>query len=60
MSFIYASLGFVEITILFAGFIALLCIIVRAVIRSIVSRKPPPPKKQDLHHLKRAGQSGFY
>ncbi|MDO9412330.1 MAG: hypothetical protein Q7T81_07120 [Pseudolabrys sp.] len=60
MSVIYSSVAFIEIAILFAAFIALLILIVRAIVRSIVSPKKSPLKKEDLRHLKRAGQSGPY
>lgn len=60
MSVIYSSVAFIEIAILFAAFITLLVLIARVIIRSIVSPKKPPPKKEDLRHLKRAGQSGPY
>ncbi|MCK9917923.1 hypothetical protein MXD81_53165 [Microbacteriaceae bacterium K1510] len=60
MSFIYSALAFAEILALFASFIALVTFAVKAIIRAIVEPKEPPPKPEDLRHLKRAGQSGFY
>lgn len=60
MSFIYTALAFAEILALFGSFIALVIFVARAIIRAIVKPKEPPPKPEDLRHLKRAGQSGFY
>ena len=57
MSVIYSSLAFAEITILFAAFIALLYVVGRTLLRSLMSPKRSRPKKEDLRHLKRAGQS---
>lgn len=60
MAFIYSSMAFAEILVLFAALIALAVYILRAIVRSFTEPKLPPPKKEDLRHLKRAGQSGFY
>ncbi len=60
MSFIYTTLAFAEILALFASFVALLILLVRAIVRAFVAPKEPPPKPEDLRHLKRAGQSGLY
>lgn len=60
MYLIYTALAFAEILALFASFIALAYVIVRTTIRAFVAPKEPPPKPEDLRHLKRAGQSGFY
>ena len=60
MAFIYTAAALLEILILFVSFAALVIFVVRAVVRSIVSPREPPPKPEDLRHLKRAGQSGFY
>ncbi|RDV01977.1 hypothetical protein [Undibacter mobilis] len=60
MAFIYSTMAFVEILALFASIIAIAIYIVRSIVRSITEPKLPPPKPEDLRHLKRAGQSGFY
>lgn len=60
MAFIYSTMALVEILALFASLVAIAVYIVRAIIRSFTEPKLPPPKKEDLRHLKRAGQSGFY
>lgn len=60
MAFIYSTMAFVEILALFASLTALAVYIVRAIIRAFTEPKLPPPKPEDLRHLKRAGQSGFH
>jgi hypothetical protein len=60
MSVVYTALTFCEILALFASFLALVFIVARTIVRSIVAPKAPPPKPEDLRHLKRAGQSDFY
>ncbi|WP_137045224.1 hypothetical protein [Pseudolabrys sp. FHR47] len=60
MAVIYSTMAFVEIIALFASLIALAVYIVRAIVRAFTEPKLPPPKKEDLRHLKRAGQSGPY
>ncbi len=60
MSFVYSVITFAEVFALFASFFAVVFLVLRAIVRSVVSPKAPPPKKEDLRHLKRAGQSGFY
>lgn len=60
MAFIYSTMAFVEIIALFASVIALGVYIVRSILRSFTEPKLPPPKPEDLRHLKRAGQSGPY
>lgn len=60
MSVIYTTLALAEIFILLASFVALLVFLARAIVRSFPAPKEPPPKPEDLRHLKRAGQSGFY
>ena len=60
MSYVYTVVTFAEIIALFASFAALVFFVVRAIARAIVAPKEPPPKPEDLRHLKRAGQSGFY
>ena len=60
MAFIYSTMAFAEILVLFASFAALVYFIVRSIVRSITEPKLPPPKPEDLRHLKRAGQSGPY
>ena len=60
MSFIYSVVTFAEILALFASFVAVVFFVGRAIVRAIVAPKEPPPKPEDLRHLKRAGQSGFY
>jgi energy-converting hydrogenase Eha subunit E len=60
MSIVYTALAFAEILALFASFIALMVFVTRATIRAFLEPKEPPPKPEDLRHLKRAGQSGFY
>ncbi|HWK97446.1 MAG TPA: hypothetical protein VNR39_18680 [Pseudolabrys sp.] len=56
MAFIYSTMAFVEIAALFASVTALVIYIVRSIIRSFTEPKLPPPKPEDLRHLKRAGQ----
>jgi len=56
MAFVYSTMAFVEIFALFASIIALTIYIVRWVVRSFTEPKLPPPKPEDLRHLKRAGQ----
>jgi len=60
MPFVYSVISFAEIFALFASFVAVVFLVLRAIVRSIVSPRAPPPKKEDLRYLKRAGQSGFY
>ncbi|MBS0536572.1 MAG: hypothetical protein JSR72_21170 [Proteobacteria bacterium] len=60
MPFVYSVVTFAEILALFASFAALVFFVVRAIVRAIVAPKQPPPKPEDLRHLKRAGQSGLY
>jgi len=56
MAFIYSTMALAEILVLFASFAALVYFIVRSIVRSITEPKLPPPKPEDLRHLKRAGQ----
>ncbi|HVZ54059.1 MAG TPA: hypothetical protein VG986_18965 [Pseudolabrys sp.] len=60
MSFIYTTLAFAEILILLASFVAVVFLVLRTFVRSFQAPKDPPPKPEDLRHLKRAGQSGLY
>lgn len=60
MSFFYSVVTFAEIFALFVSGFAVVYFVLRAIVRSIVAPKLPAPKKEDLRHLKRAGQSGFY
>jgi len=60
MSVIYTALAFAEILTLFAAFAAVLFFLVRTTVRAFLAPKEPPPKPEDMRHLKRAGQSGFY
>jgi hypothetical protein len=60
MHLVYAGLAFAEIVALFVSFGGLVFVLTRAIVRSFVTPKEPPPKPEDLRHLKRAGQSGFY
>ena len=60
MSFFYSVVTFAEIIALFASGFAVTYLVLRAIVRSVVAPKLPTPKKEDLRHLKRAGQSGFY
>lgn len=60
MSLVYSALAFAEILALFVSFIALVAFLVRAIVMAFLAPKEPPPKPEDLRHLKRAGQSGFY
>ena len=60
MSFVYSVVTFAEILALFASFVALVFFVGRAVVRAVVAPKEPPPKPEDLRHLKRAGQSSLY
>ena len=60
MSYVYSVVTFGEIIALFASFFALVYFVGRAIVRAIVAPKEPPPKPEDLRHLKRAGQSGLY
>lgn len=60
MSLFYLFVTFAEIAVLFASCFAVVSLVLRAIVRSIVSPKLPTPKKEDLRYLKRAGQSGFY
>jgi len=61
-AFIYSALALAEIGVLIASAVAVLFLAVRGTIRAF--RAPPPerrrPKAEDLHHLKRAGQSSPY
>jgi hypothetical protein len=56
MAFIYSTMAFVEILALFASVIAITVYVVRSIVRSFTEPKLPPPKPEDLRHLKRAGQ----
>jgi hypothetical protein len=60
MSLFYLVVTFAEIAVLFASCFAVAILVLRAIVRSIVSPKLPTPKKEDMRHLKRAGQSAFY
>ncbi|MCW5687023.1 MAG: hypothetical protein KIT76_00605 [Pseudolabrys sp.] len=60
MSYVYSVVTFAEIIALFASFVALVYFAGRAIWRALFVKKEPPPKPEDLRHLKRAGQSGFY
>ena len=60
MSVIYSIVTFAEIIALFASFVALVYFAGRAIVRALFGHKVTPPKPEDLRHLKRAGQSGFY
>jgi hypothetical protein len=56
MYLVYATLAFVEIFIFLASSVALAVFVVRAIIRSLLAPKEPPPKltPEDLRRLKRA------
>jgi len=56
MAFIYSTMAFAEILALFASAAALVFYVGRAILRSVTEPKLPPPKPEDLRHLKRAGQ----
>ncbi|MCW5692538.1 MAG: hypothetical protein KIT48_09245 [Pseudolabrys sp.] len=60
MSVVYSVVTFAEITALFASFVAVVYFVGRAIMRALFGPKVTPPKPEDLRHLKRAGQSGFY
>lgn len=60
MHLVYTALAFAEVFALFASFAALIFFLMRAIVRSFVAPKEPPPKPEDMRHLKRAGQSSFY
>ncbi len=60
MPFVYSALALAEIVILLISLAGVAFFVVRAVVRSLVTPKEPKPRPEDLRHLKRAGQSGFY
>ena len=60
MSLVYSIVTFAEITALFASFAALVFFVGRTIVRALFGPKVTRPKPEDLRHLKRAGQSGFY
>ena len=61
-AYIYSVLALAEIGVLLAAAIALLFFVVRALYRAFLGPKEKQRKlkPEDLRHLKRAGQSGFY
>lgn len=56
MYLIYSSLAFAEIFVFLASLVVLAFLVVRAIVRSCLTPKEPPPKvkPEDLRHLKRA------
>lgn len=56
MALVYGSLALLQVVFMFASLAGLGYVIVRAIYRFFFVAKEPPPKKEDLRHLKRAGQ----
>ena len=62
MHLVYSTLALAEVAVLIASVVAIFYLVLRSIVRAF--RKPAPETKkvraEDLRHLKRAGQSGFY
>jgi hypothetical protein len=61
MAFIYSGLALAEIIVLIASACAVLFLVVRGIVRSLAKRGDETKRvpKENLQHLKRAGQSGW-
>lgn len=62
MHLIYTALTLAEVVVLLAAAMGILLLVVRSFYRMLFGPKAKQKKlkPEDLRHLKRAGQSGFY
>ncbi len=63
MSLIYSALALAEVCVLVASAVGIVFLIVRSIVRGATRRETDETKrvpKEDLRHLKRAGQFGPY